>query len=133
MGFSWFSPLILWLLTLQNISETSVPFLATVNPPYLPKNVLLKWSTGHLIPSVAAAKASREFNILQGKRGIWFSEAYRGKLQQERSESSTYIVCTHLDPSRTMCIQRDNKRIPNICFSFKCGMNIGSLRLVNLL
>ncbi|KAJ8423813.1 LOW QUALITY PROTEIN: hypothetical protein Cgig2_033069 [Carnegiea gigantea] len=67
-----------WLNVLQNISETSVPFLATVNPPYLPKNVLLKWSTGHLIPSVAAAKASREFNILQGKRGICFFEAYHG-------------------------------------------------------
>jgi len=88
MGFSWFSPLLLWLLTLQNINETSVPFLATVNPPYPPKSVLLKWSSGHLIPSVAAAKATHEFNTIQGKRGIWFSEAYHGKLKQGHLESS---------------------------------------------
>ena len=83
MSFSWFSPLILWLLTVQNISDSSVPFLVTVNPPHPPKNVLLKWSTGHLTPSVAAVKAACEFNMLQGKRRIWFSEAYHGKLNKK--------------------------------------------------
>ncbi|GFP83401.1 probable fatty acid methyltransferase [Phtheirospermum japonicum] len=67
-----------WLNALQNISETGPPFLLTLNPPYTPERTLLKWSTSHPIPSVAASKASSEFNIIQGKRRIWFCGAYIG-------------------------------------------------------
>jgi len=82
-----------WVLSMQNINKTSLPFLATVNPPYQPKEVLLKWSTWHLVPSVGAVKASLAFDRVQGKRGIWFSEAYHGKLKQEILGSSCYIKC----------------------------------------
>ncbi|KAL9140303.1 hypothetical protein ABFS82_14G027600 [Erythranthe guttata] len=67
-----------WLNILQNISQTGPPFLITLNPPSTPENTLLKWSTGHPIPSVAANKASSELNLIQGKRRIWFAGAYQG-------------------------------------------------------
>ncbi|GFP84761.1 probable fatty acid methyltransferase [Phtheirospermum japonicum] len=67
-----------WLNILQNISETGLPFLVTLNPPSTPEHTLLKWLTGHPIPSVAATKASTELNLIQGKRRIWFCGAYQG-------------------------------------------------------
>ncbi|KAK9289283.1 hypothetical protein L1049_017759 [Liquidambar formosana] len=67
-----------WLNVLQNINETGLPFLVTLNPSYTPEHTLLKWSTGHPVPSVAASKASLELVHIQGKRGIWFCGAYQG-------------------------------------------------------
>ncbi|KAL3642073.1 hypothetical protein CASFOL_012888 [Castilleja foliolosa] len=67
-----------WLNILQNISETGLPYLVTLNPPSTPEHTLLKWSTSHPIPSVAATKASTELNLIQGKRRIWFCGAYQG-------------------------------------------------------
>ncbi|KAH9764182.1 Amino oxidase domain-containing protein [Citrus sinensis] len=66
------------LNVLQNIGETSMPFLATLNPDRTPQNTLLKWSTGHSVPSVAASKASLELHLIQGKRGIWYSGVDQG-------------------------------------------------------
>ena len=97
---------------MQNISKTSLPFLMTLNPPHQPKNVLLKWSTWHLVPSAAAAKASLEFDGIQGKRGIWFSEAYHGTLRQEILKTLIY-----LGSSRTTCTQSNNSRMFNIYFN----------------
>lgn len=65
---------------MQNLGETGPPFLVTLNPDKEPKNILLKWSTGHPIPSVAASKASNEFHSIQGNRRIWFCGAYQGKV-----------------------------------------------------
>ncbi|WJZ87397.1 hypothetical protein VitviT2T_006780 [Vitis vinifera] len=67
-----------WLNVLQNIDQTSRPFLVTLNPPHTPDHTLLKWSTSHPFPSVAASKASLELDHIQGKRGIWFCGAYQG-------------------------------------------------------
>ncbi|XP_022760327.1 uncharacterized protein LOC111306741 [Durio zibethinus] len=67
-----------WLNVLQNLGETSLPFLVTLNPDYKPQHTLLKWRTGHPVPSVAATKASLELDQIQGKRGIWFCGAYQG-------------------------------------------------------
>ncbi|XWS13895.1 hypothetical protein CRYUN_Cryun36dG0078000 [Craigia yunnanensis] len=67
-----------WLNVLQNLGETSLPFLVTLNPDYTPKDTLLKWRTGHPVPSVAATRASLELDQIQGKRGIWFCGAYQG-------------------------------------------------------
>ncbi|KAK4427845.1 putative fatty acid methyltransferase [Sesamum alatum] len=67
-----------WLNNTQNISETTLPFFLTLNPPHTPKNTLFKWSTRHPIPSVAAAKALRQLNLIQGKRRLWFCGAYQG-------------------------------------------------------
>ena len=64
---------------LQNIDETGLPFLVTLNPDNAPDHTLLKWSTGHPVPSVAATKASLELDHIQGKRRIWFGGAYQGK------------------------------------------------------
>ncbi|KAI4318147.1 hypothetical protein L6164_025951 [Bauhinia variegata] len=67
-----------WLNTLQNLGDTNVPFLVTLNPDYIPKDTSLKWTTGHPVPSVAATKASYELGHIQGKRRIWFCGAYTG-------------------------------------------------------
>ncbi|KAF3457852.1 hypothetical protein FNV43_RR02512 [Rhamnella rubrinervis] len=67
-----------WLNVLQNIDGTDLPFLVTLNPKQTPQQTLLKWSTGHPVPSVAASKASLELHRIQGKRGIWFCGAYQG-------------------------------------------------------
>ncbi|KAF7802198.1 1-deoxy-D-xylulose 5-phosphate reductoisomerase, chloroplastic [Senna tora] len=56
----------------QNLGETNLPFLVTLNPDRTPENTLLKWSTGHPIPSIAASKASSELDIIQGKRRICY-------------------------------------------------------------
>ncbi|CAJ2673794.1 unnamed protein product [Trifolium pratense] len=71
-----------WINILQNIEETSLPLFVTVNPNQTPQNTLLKWSTGHVVPTVTASKAFLELDHIQGKRKIWFSSgAYQGKLQ----------------------------------------------------
>nr|CAD1840899.1 unnamed protein product [Ananas comosus var. bracteatus] len=62
-----------------NLGSTGLPFLVTLNPPRVPDHTLLKWRTGHPVPSVAASKASLELNQIQGKRGIWFCGAYQGR------------------------------------------------------
>ncbi|KAJ6318786.1 hypothetical protein OIU76_014187 [Salix suchowensis] len=67
-----------WLNVLQNIDEKGQPFLVTLNPNHAPDHTLLKWSTGHPVPSVAASKASLELDHIQGKRRIWFCGAYQG-------------------------------------------------------
>ncbi|KAH9681792.1 Amino oxidase domain-containing protein [Citrus sinensis] len=67
-----------WLNVVQNIEETRLPFLVTLNPDHTPEHTLFKWSTSHPVPSVAASKASLELDHIQGKRGIWFCGAYQG-------------------------------------------------------
>ncbi|MED6194134.1 hypothetical protein PIB30_025690 [Stylosanthes scabra] len=67
-----------WLNILQNLGETRLPFLVTLNPDHIPKYTLLKWSTALPVPSVAAFKASQELENIQGKRRIWFCGAYQG-------------------------------------------------------
>lgn len=67
-----------WLNVLQNLGETGKPFLVTLNPLHTPDQTVLKWTTGHPVPSVAASKASIEIDSIQGKRGIWFCGAYQG-------------------------------------------------------
>ncbi|KAJ8434858.1 hypothetical protein Cgig2_022137 [Carnegiea gigantea] len=99
-----------WLNVLQNISDSGVPFLVTVNPPHPPKNVLLKWSTGHLTPSVAAVKAACEFNMLQGKRRIWFSEAYHGNRSYEDGLKSGMITA-HAILGRSFTFLRNPKQM----------------------
>ncbi|KAG5611463.1 hypothetical protein H5410_022744 [Solanum commersonii] len=67
-----------WLNIIQNLGESKLPYLVTVDPPHTPEHTLVKWRTRHLVPSVAASKASRELHQIQGKRGIWFCGAYHG-------------------------------------------------------
>lgn len=64
----------------QNLGSTSLPFLVTLNPPFTPNHTVLKWTTSHPVPSIAASKASLELEKIQGKRKIWFCGAYQGTL-----------------------------------------------------
>uniref|UniRef100_M4DEN6 Amine oxidase domain-containing protein n=1 Tax=Brassica campestris TaxID=3711 RepID=M4DEN6_BRACM len=59
-----------WLNILQNLGEDREPFFVTLNPDQTPKKTLLKWTTGHPVPSVAALTASQELHKIQGKRNI---------------------------------------------------------------
>ncbi|KAK6791901.1 hypothetical protein RDI58_010982 [Solanum bulbocastanum] len=53
-----------WLNIIQNLGESKLPYLVTVDPPHTPEHTLVKWRTNHLVPSVAASKASRYgFNV----------------------------------------------------------------------
>nr|CAB3452702.1 unnamed protein product [Digitaria exilis] len=72
--------------------ESSRPLLVTFNPPHVPNHVFLKWHTSHPIPSVAAAKATLEFNNIQGKRGIWFCGPYQGFICYRFYEDSVKLV-----------------------------------------
>nr|XP_016456914.1 PREDICTED: uncharacterized protein LOC107780832 isoform X1 [Nicotiana tabacum] len=67
-----------WLNVIQNLGDSKLPYLVTVDPPHTPEHILLKWTTGHPVPSIAASKASRELDQIQGKRGIWFCGGYQG-------------------------------------------------------
>ncbi|KAJ0677682.1 putative arsenite methyltransferase [Helianthus annuus] len=69
-----------WLNAIQNIDDNGLPFLVTINFPRTPESTVLKWSTGYLVPSLAASKASRELHTIQGKRNIVFCGAYQGIL-----------------------------------------------------
>ncbi|KAL5990387.1 hypothetical protein ACLOJK_011287 [Asimina triloba] len=58
-------------LLMVNLGDTGLPFLVTLNPPDTPQNNLLKWTTSHPFPSVAASKAMHELDGIQGKRRLW--------------------------------------------------------------
>ncbi|PPR91994.1 hypothetical protein GOBAR_AA28692 [Gossypium barbadense] len=93
-----------WLNVLQNLGETSLPFLVTLNPDYTPQHTLLKWRTGHPVPSVAATKASLQLDRIQGKRGIWFCGAYLGYGFHEDGLKFTSEV--HFFPGWDDCCKR---------------------------
>ncbi|MCD7469743.1 cfs1-like protein [Datura stramonium] len=67
-----------WLNVIQNLGDSKLPYLITIDPPHSPEHTLLKWTTSLPVASVAASKASRELHQIQGKRGIWFCGAYQG-------------------------------------------------------
>ncbi|KAG0486729.1 hypothetical protein HPP92_008824, partial [Vanilla planifolia] len=67
-----------WLNVLQNLRDAGSPFLVTLNPPYIPHKKVLRWTTSHPVPSIAASKASLELKQIQGRRRIWFCGAYQG-------------------------------------------------------
>ncbi|KAL3506177.1 hypothetical protein ACH5RR_031559 [Cinchona calisaya] len=90
----------------KNLGESGLPYLVTLNPPHTPDYTLLKWSTGHPVPSVAASKASTQLNQIQGKRGIWFCGTYQGiviprpwfarhRLQSTGFEPGSLAFCPH--------------------------------------
>ncbi|KAJ8763938.1 hypothetical protein K2173_003720 [Erythroxylum novogranatense] len=91
-----------WLNVLQNLGETKSPFLVTLNPDHAPENTLLKWSTGHPFPSVAASKASIELEHIQGRRHIWFCGAYQGYGFHEDGLKSAWKSCAILSNPKHM-------------------------------
>ncbi|KAL0368483.1 UNVERIFIED_CONTAM: Sphingolipid C9-methyltransferase 1 [Sesamum calycinum] len=107
-----------WLNILQNISETGLPFLVTLNPPSTPEHTLLKWSTGHPIPSVAATKAASELNLIQGKRRIWFCGAYQAMAFHEDGLKAGVVAangllkrCTLQNNPKHMCRPGENGHV----------------------
>ncbi|KAK1592379.1 hypothetical protein Q3G72_023947 [Acer saccharum] len=103
-----------WLNVLQNIGEKSLPFLVTLNPDHIPEHTLLKWSTGHLVPSVAASKASLELDQIQGKRGIWFCGAYQGYGFHEDSLKSGLIAARGLLGKSCTILSHPKHMVPSL-------------------
>lgn len=97
-----------WLNILQNIEEKGLPFLVTLNPPSTPEHTLLKWSTGHPIPSVAASKASSHLDLIQGKRSIWFCGAYQGYGFHEDGLKAGILAANGL--LRKSCVLQNNPK-----------------------
>ncbi|KAK1592321.1 hypothetical protein Q3G72_023030 [Acer saccharum] len=106
-----------WLNELQNIGETRLPFLVTLNPDHTPEHTLLKWSTGHLVQSAVASKASLELDHIQGKRGIWFCGANQDSyingdfsfLDKDEGLINLFLIFIanrDLDPSRAKLNQK---------------------------
>ncbi|KAG0474708.1 hypothetical protein HPP92_014394 [Vanilla planifolia] len=67
-----------WQNLLQKLEPKDKEFLITLSPPRIPRNKILKWTNGRVIPSVGALKASIELEKIQGKRKIWFCGSYQG-------------------------------------------------------
>ncbi|MCD9646200.1 cfs1-like protein, partial [Datura stramonium] len=61
-----------------NLGDSKLPYLVTLDHPHTPEHMLFKWKTSHPVPSVAASKALRELDQIQGKRRIWFCGTYQG-------------------------------------------------------
>uniref|UniRef100_M1BEH8 Methyltransferase n=1 Tax=Solanum tuberosum TaxID=4113 RepID=M1BEH8_SOLTU len=59
-------------LNLQNLGDSKLPYLVTVDPHHSPEHMLLKWTTRYPVLSVAASTASCELHQIEGKREIWF-------------------------------------------------------------
>ncbi|KAJ7518418.1 hypothetical protein O6H91_21G068400 [Diphasiastrum complanatum] len=67
-----------WINKLQNLGDTGLPILVTLNPLKLPNGKITKWCTSHPVPSPSAVSAMSKIGTIQGKRGVWFCGAYRG-------------------------------------------------------
>ncbi|XP_011649135.2 uncharacterized protein LOC105434590 isoform X1 [Cucumis sativus] len=103
-----------WLNVLQNLGETGPPFLVTLNPDKEPTNILLKWSTGHPIPSVAASKASNELHSIQGKRRIWFCGAYQGYGFHEDGLKGGIIAAQNMLGNRFTLLSNPKHMVPSL-------------------
>ncbi|OVA13290.1 Mycolic acid cyclopropane synthase [Macleaya cordata] len=103
-----------WLNVVQNITETGLPFLVTLNPPHTPDNTLLKWSTSHPVPSVAASKASLELNGIQGKRGIWFCGAYQGYGSHEDGLKAGIIAANSVLGKNCVFLRNREHMVPSL-------------------
>ncbi|XP_021291428.1 uncharacterized protein LOC110422000 isoform X2 [Herrania umbratica] len=103
-----------WLNVLQNLGETSLPFLVTLNPDYMPQQTLLKWKTGHPVPSVAATKASLELGRIQGKRGIWFCGAYQGYGFHEDGLKAGMVAANGVLGKRCSILSNPKHMVPSL-------------------
>ncbi|MCD9646198.1 cfs1-like protein, partial [Datura stramonium] len=97
-----------WLNVIQNLGESKLPYLVTLDPPHTPEHTLLKWRTSHPVPSVAASKASCELHQIQGKRGIWFCGVYQGYGFHENGLKAGVIAADGM--LRRTCSIRDNPK-----------------------
>ncbi|EEF33544.1 uncharacterized protein LOC8263737 [Ricinus communis] len=103
-----------WLNVLQNLGETNLPFLVTLNPDHTPDNTLLKWTTGHPVPSVAASKASLELEHIQGRRGLWFCGAYQGYGFHEDGLKSGMVAAHSLLEKSCAILSNPKHMVPSL-------------------
>ncbi|XP_044334958.1 uncharacterized protein [Triticum aestivum] len=127
-----------WLNHIQKIGPVRT-FLVTLNPPRVPDNVLLKWSTSLPVPSVAAAKAYLQLDQIQGKRGIWFCGAYQGHGFHEDGLKAGKAVAQGLLGKKCELLLNPKQMIPSwteagarllVASFFNLYISIGNLILV---
>ncbi|KAF3621023.1 hypothetical protein FXO37_33010 [Capsicum annuum] len=80
------------ILTIKEAGLQVLYACLTLNPPHTPKHTLLKWTTSHPVPLVAASKALSELNQIQKKKEIWFCRAYQGAIAAQGLLKRTYSV-----------------------------------------
>ncbi|XP_049386008.1 uncharacterized protein LOC125850167 isoform X1 [Solanum stenotomum] len=97
-----------WLNIIQNLGDSKLSYLVTLDPPHTPEHTLLKWRTSHPVPSVAASKASRELHQIQGKRGIWFCGVYQGYGFHANGLKAGIVIADGM--LRRSCSIRDNPK-----------------------
>ncbi|KAG6536226.1 hypothetical protein ZIOFF_001277 [Zingiber officinale] len=107
-----------WLNVLQNLHSTKQLFLVTLNPKRVPKHSLLKWCTGHPLPSVAASKASLELENIQGKRRIWFSGAYQGYGFHEDALKAGIVAANNVVKNDIVLLRNPKHMVPSL---MECG------------
>ncbi|KAK4775674.1 hypothetical protein SAY87_023635 [Trapa incisa] len=103
-----------WLNLLQNLGETKLPFLVTLNPAQKPEHTLLKWSTGHPVPSVAASKASLELSSIQGRRGLWFCGAYQGYGFHEDGLKAAMVAAHEMVGKHCSILENPKHMVPSL-------------------
>ncbi|KAL3329127.1 hypothetical protein AABB24_036297 [Solanum stoloniferum] len=97
-----------WLNIIQNLGDSKISYLVTLDPPHTPEHTLLKWRTSHPVPSVAASKASCELHQIQGKRGIWFFGVYQGYGFHANGLKTGMVIADGM--LRRSCSIRDNPK-----------------------
>ncbi|KAG6536224.1 hypothetical protein ZIOFF_001274 [Zingiber officinale] len=107
-----------WLNVLQNLHTTKQLFLVTLNPKRIPKHSLLKWCTRHLLPSVAASKASLELENIQGKRRIWFSGVYQGYDFHEDALKAGVAAANNVVKNDIVLLRNPKHMVPSL---MECG------------
>ncbi|EEF33543.1 2-heptaprenyl-1,4-naphthoquinone methyltransferase, putative [Ricinus communis] len=103
-----------WLNVLQNLGETNLPFLITLNPDHTPDHTLLKWTAGHPVPCLAASKASLEFEHIQGRRGLWFCGAYQGYGFHEDGLKFGMVAAHSLLEKMCAILSNPNQIVPSL-------------------
>ncbi|KAK8960960.1 hypothetical protein KSP40_PGU014589 [Platanthera guangdongensis] len=103
-----------WLNAIQKLGSTGRTFLVTLNPPFVPKNKILEWTTSYPLPSVAASKASLELENIQGRRGIWFCGSYQGYGFQEDGIKVGIVIAQNLLRNGLKLLKNTNHMTPSL-------------------
>ncbi|PTQ26440.1 hypothetical protein MARPO_1664s0001 [Marchantia polymorpha] len=102
-----------WLNLLQNLGDTGLPFLVTLNPAKKPERVVSLWRTSHPIPSPEAADASKRLGSIQGHRGVWYCGAYQGYGFHEDGFKAGLVAAKQLLGQKAKVLRNVKQMVPS--------------------
>ncbi|BBN16268.1 hypothetical protein Mp_7g04870 [Marchantia polymorpha subsp. ruderalis] len=102
-----------WLNLLQNLGDTGLPFLVTLNPAKKPERVVSLWRTSHPIPSPEAADASKRLGSIQGHRGVWYCGAYQGYGFHEDGFKAGLVAAKQLLGQKAEVLRNVKQMVPS--------------------